>query len=114
LNHPNDNFYHFQKKNPRLIHFKYLAYCKLKAFSFSINNFQFSPDDCDRVLIVEQIKWEVWAMMTQPWLFSNHTETTFRHLENLKEVALVVEPQGELATQIESLSVYMQEVLSIS
>jgi hypothetical protein len=85
-----------------------------EKFCFAINNFQFSPDDCDRVLIVEQIKWEVWAMMTQPWLFSNHTETTFRHLENLKEVALVVEPQGELATQIESLSVYMQEVLSIS
>ena len=85
-----------------------------EKFCFAINNINFTPQERDRLLIIEQVKWEVWAMMTQPWLFSKHTETTFGHIENLKQVALVAQPEGELATQIESLYIYMKKVLSVS
>ena len=85
-----------------------------EKFCFAINTLSFSPNEEDKKLIKEQIKWEVWAMMTQPWLFAKHSETTFQHLENLKKVCELTDSNDELSTQIESLIVYMQGLLSVA
>jgi len=83
-----------------------------EKFCFAIDQIDYKPHDRDRSLLFEQIKWEVWAMLTQPWLFFDHAETTFRHLENLKQVLHKSHPECDLILQIESLSIYMQEILS--
>lgn len=62
-------------KNFYLIFFPHFFCYKRLSYSFE-NEFQIE-------ILLKQASWEIWAMMTQPWIFNDNAGLT--HLTNLKE-----------------------------
>ncbi len=79
------------------------------CFAKSRTPIKFSPVQLE--IIRYQLEWELWAMMTQPWLFHEH-QNTFEHLKNIMDFINEIIELQDLKKEFQNLSNNIQFLLT--